>query len=310
MKVFPKQKIHPILLPCQLYFSNYKCFVEYREMNPSMYIDTDGHVTILIRCVVNTTYPKNEDTKRRKFTVHDRLSESVYYMLKTTLIQHDHNRLCLDDCEFQKLSVEYNLPTYTSMWKGIEDIRFIDKDHVLVIVPELNERGNPSIFRAKLHESKIYDFEHCYPNIQEKNWMPFLHHGNIHRVVYNVYPFQIKSIIENDISILDSPSLNTLDILKDGYHGSSNAIPFNNGHLFLIHKNDLHHVYHRWLHFNDTTNEIQVSTPFLLFTYSYIEFPCSLCIYNDIIYVSLGVNDNKAFIIELSVQDVIDSFLQ
>jgi hypothetical protein len=37
----------------------------------------------------------------------------------------------------------------------------------------------------------------------------------------------------------------------------------------------------------------------VFFAHSYIEFPCSLCEYNDTLFVSLGLNDDKAFVLEL-----------
>ena len=86
----------------------------------------------------------------------------------------------------------------------------------------------------------------------------------------------------------------------NGFHGSSNGIKFGeNTVLFLIHKNN-ERVYHRWLVFNYKENTIQLSDMFVFFHASYIEFTCSIAPCNtNSIFISLGVNDCKAFIVEV-----------
>ena len=61
-------------------------------------------------------------------------------------------------------------------------------------------------------------------------------------------------------------------------------------------------TYHRWLLFDLVTDDIQLSQEFVFFNYSYLETALSLCKLDNRIFVSLGVNDDKAFIIETSVE--------
>ena len=61
--------------------------------------------------------------------------------------------------------------------------------------------------------------------------------------------------------------------------------------------------------FNSKTNEIKLSNEFHFFKYSYIEFPVSLSIFNERIFISLGVNDDKAFIIETNKESIEKCFV-
>ena len=183
----------------------------------------------------------------------------------------------------------YNIQRYKSLWYGVEDIRFIDENTILACIPECNN-GSPCIFKGKLNENVISSFEKCNPSVCEKNWMPF-----DQKVIYSVSPFVIKSILENDMEEIKCD--------LNGWHGSSNGIDFLGDKLFLIHKNN-DRVYNKWLRFNPNTKKITYSNDFVFFKDSYLEFTCSLAKYKERIFVSVGVNDNKAFIVEIE-KDVI-----
>ena len=71
----------------------------------------------------------------------------------------------------------------------------------------------------------------------------------------------------------------------------------------IIHKNK-DRVWNRWLVFNPDTKEVKYSNEFVFFKDSYFEFVCSLVHFKGRIFVSIGVNDNKAFIIELDINIV------
>lgn len=297
MLIFPKKKIHPIILPTKLFMSKYNVLKEYSEMNTSMYINTKGNVTLLIRNVGYSKYPNNT------YVIHEHMSCSSSYQMITCSIL-ENGSLNLDNINIQDIEIEYNLSINPSYWKGLEDIRFLDENNILVVVPELNKNGMPCIFKAKINHNRIYDFETCYPHFKEKNWMPFKDICGEYKVIYKIWPFQIKSIMEEYFELINLPDF--LSIL-DGYNGSTNGLLTEKGYLFLIHKNG-EKVHHRWLLFDLTTRNVTITDPFLFFTNSYIEFPCSLCTYNNIVYVSLGLNDNKAFVIELSFDDIWNYF--
>ena len=183
----------------------------------------------------------------------------------------------------------------------MEDIRFITKNLLLVTVSERNINGNPCIFLAEIITDKIKLLKKLQPNDIEKNWMPYHFNNNVY-VIYSISPFVIKSLEIDDRKQIDM-SNNINEKLK-GYNGSTNGIIFNNNILFLIHKYDLK-TEHRWLVFDPTTANIIISNPFIFFKHSYIEFPCSLSWYNNKIYISLGINDDKAVIMVVSPMDII-----
>ena len=301
MIIFPKKDIIPIIVSQVFFqdrFNNINSFV---EMNPSLFIEENGSIIILVRCV---NYRKFNN---KSFILYQTNSNSIYYILKGNI--QDREKLDIENFEYKIVDTTFNLPTYPTYWFGLEDIRFINSNTILVNVPELHEGGKPSIFKAELNENKITNFNTCKPNTNsEKNWMPY-NDNNSSKVIYSLHPFTIKSIENDDIQEIHIDE-STKDKLR-GYHGSTNGIPFLNDDekLFLIHINR-EKTYHRWLLFNIKTNDIKLSEEFLFFKNTYIEFTCSLSRFKDRIFVSLGVNDDKAFIIETCFEDIMKTFIE
>jgi hypothetical protein len=296
--IIDKKYIHPIIVPPSCFRDNFGKINALFSMNPSLFITKYGDVYILIR---NINYRKFQD---KQFTIYGNGSTSTYFLLKGNI---DENKpLDLDSFIYMDININYNKNTYSTYWRGVEDIRFISEDTLLAIIPELNVNGNPSIFKATFNpiSSEINSFIECYPNYTEKNWMPYTDDNNKEKVIYSLHPFKIKSIEEDDLT-----EICILDDLKT-YHGSSNGILYKgNYRLFLIHSNK-EKVYSAFILFDPTINDIILSKPFLFFKYSYIEFTCSLSIYNDRIFVSLGVNDSSAYIIELERRAIDDLFIK
>ena len=296
MIIFEKKSIIPIIVPQTCFIDKYNNINSYVEMNPSINIEDNGDVTILVRCV---NYRK---FKEKQFTMFNNTSNSIYYIANGKIID---GKINVETFDFKLVEYDYGMATYPTYWRGLEDIRFIDKNNILVTIPELNISGNPSIFKANLNNNSITNFETCYPNITEKNWMPYYDIEN-HKVIYSLDPFTIKSIEDNNIEEVELTETNK-SILK-GYHGSTNDISVNKyDRLFLIHLNkDI--TIHRWLLFNIKTKEIKLSYEFTFFKNSYIEFTCSLTKYKEQIFISIGVNDDKAFIIETCYRDIMATF--
>jgi hypothetical protein len=296
--IINKKYINPIITPLTCFIDKFYNINSLFSMNPSLFITKYGDVYILLR---NINYRKFQD---KQFIIYGDYSVSTYFLLKGNI--DDHKPLNLDFFTIDDVNVYYNKDTHNTYWKGIEDIRFISEDTVLVIVPELNVNGNPSIFKASFDpiSSNIYSFNDCYPNYIEKNWMPYIDDNNKEKVIYSLYPLKIKSIEEDD-----TKEICTLIDLKN-YHGSSNGILYRgNYRLFLIHRNK-ERVYNAFILFDPTINDIILSKPFVFFKHSFIEFACSLSMYNERIFVSLGVNDSSAYIIELEKNVIDDLFIQ
>ena len=227
MLIFPKKDIIPIIIPQIGFTDKYQNPNNYVEMNPSLFIDENSNVTILVRCV---NYKKNF---KKEFTIYETNSNSIYYIINGKI--NNKEKLDIENFEYKKIIYNCKLPSFPTYWKGLEDIRFIDDKNIIVIVPELNEGGNPSIFKAELNQNIISNFIHCKPNIIEKNWMPYFDNVE-HKVIYSLNPFIIKSIETEDFEEIEisEPNKNKLE----GYHGSTNGIVLNKyERLFLIHIN-------------------------------------------------------------------------
>jgi predicted GH43/DUF377 family glycosyl hydrolase len=290
--ILSKTGIHPIILPQQYFKDRFQQSNAFLEMNPSMHIDEQGKVTILVRCI---NYRKFYN---KQFTMYEPHSQSNYKILTGTI--QPNSPLDLDQCTVQDLQYHTILPTYPTYWKGMEDIRFITSNTLLVTLPECNPNGNPSIFHATLEDNQIHIIEACKPDYQEKNWMPYPT-TNGFSVIYSVDPFIIKDWkTESKTQVIIS---NEIASEIKGYHGSTNGIAFEQNYLFLIHVNR-ERSYHRWLLFDPTKHTVQVSDEFIFFAHSYIEFPVSICQYADQIFISMGVNDDKAMIVETQITDI------
>ena len=291
--IHPTISIHPILLPQHCFIDVFKKMNAYISMNTSMVIEPSGQYTILIRCV---NYRKFHN---KQFTLYEPHSNSKYMCLQGVL--YPSHPLTLESCSITELNVPYTQPTYSTCWKGPEDIRFIDSRSVLVNIPECNPNGQPAIFYATFDPSSstLTNIQKCLPNTSpEKNWMPFQIDSQPSRVIYSLVPFIIKSVHTDDKEAI--PLSDTLQSALEGFHGSTNGVPTETGEqLFLIHTNK-ERTAHRWLRVHPITNKLYVSPEFTFFKHSYIEFPCSLSEWNHSYFIGLGVNDDQAMILEVS----------
>ena len=293
-----KEAIIPILIPQKMFHDRFGQINAYIDMNPSMHIDNDGNVKILIRRI---DYQKFHN---RQFILYNHYSNSLYALLCGKL--NENEKLEIDAYTFQEIYYEYDLPTYNTYWKGPEDIRFIDSNTILATVPECNQNGNPSIFNATLDQNRFKKFIPCYPNNVEKNWMPYQDASNNTKVIYSLSPLRIKDVLNSEFYTIPTTEKDTI-ALKD-YHGSTNGIEYELKRLFLIHVNH-ECTKHRWLLLDLNNNSIRLSKEFVFFNHTYIEFPVSLAKFKNRIFLSIGVNDNKAFIIELTMSEINKCFV-
>ena len=201
--------------------------------------------------------------------------------------------------ESAALSFVHSLPVYPSCWTGYEDLRFLNSKQFLCAAPQLSPRGVPVIALGSLDGMTATIERVLPPSEQEKNWMPFLPQaGSREFVLYSVSPLGLKTLGGTDVKILDAaPAL-------EGYHGSSNGIKIEGeGYLFLIHKYD-DRSRHAWLLFDPERRRYGYSAPFVFLAHSYIEFTCSISLFDGQIYVALGVNDDKAYLCSVSIPDL------
>ena len=278
-----KHRAYPLIFPKAQYkdrFGEPNAFV---DMNPSMFIRADGQVTVLVRRV---NYRKYAD---KQFSLGSYPSQSNYLVATGRVAD-------LAQWSLAPLRVEYGMMTYPTYWNGPEDIRFITENQVVATIPECNPSGKPAIFRAQLEGAVMKSVKPCYPKETEKNWMPYTDSSGRLKAIYSLRPFRIKEVEAGDLETVecDLPEL-------EGYHGSTNGVPYRGDQrLFLVHINR-ERTYHRWLLFHPEQKTAQISDEFVFFQHAYIEFPVSLCAYEGNLYVSMGVNDEAAYILEMDV---------
>ena len=276
-------RFYPLVCPQLLVKGKHDETFSYVEMNPSLYIDDDNNYTVLIRLV---NYRKYMD---RSFYLGQDKSDSKYYMIKGKFENDDFNEV-----SGKMLAVTTHMNKHFSYWTGVEDIRFINQDQVLVTYPELSTQCKAIICRGQITDNSLFVEQICEPSNEEKNWMPF----DDNKVIYSVYPFVVKDIATDHKLTEISTALKI-----KGYHGSTNGVKLNNDYLFLIHKYT-NYTEHRWLLWQPDTQTVRVSSPFKFMKYSYIEFPCSLVKKDNDYFVSLGVNDDKAYIVKVFANEM------
>lgn len=271
----------PLILPQVLFRDKRGEPDAFIETNPALHIEPDGSFILLVRLI---NYRKFFD---RSYKVGSATSLSLYHIC--------HGRMSADGVPLiekrSMLKVANRFPKYATVWFGYEDIRFLNSKQIIITYPELNPNGNARLVLADLSGCQATITTLLEPSRIEKNWMPF-RAGATDFVIYSVTPLAIKRLCVNDVTVVSSAA----DTLLAGYHGSSNGVPLDDGaFLFLIHV-FRDRTTHRWLRFDPARRRYGISDEFVFLADSYIEFTCSLCVWNGACYVGLGVNDDKAFI--------------
>ena len=280
----------PLLTPQILFSDRQGQTNAFLETNPALWIEPDGSAIVCVRLV---NYRKFKD---RSFKMGGALSESKYHIFRGRMKDG-----MFEAQESSALEFVNALPLHPSCWTGYEDLRFLNSKQILCTAPQLSPRGLPVIALASLDGSTATIQRVLPPSEQEKNWMPFLPQaGSRNFVLYSVSPLGLKQLEDGDVRILA-----TADPLR-GYHGSSNGVSIvGQGFLFLIHKYAAR-TEHAWLLFDPIGRRYGYSAPFVFLEHSYIEFTCSISLYEDMIHVALGVNDDKAYLCSVSVPDPLE----
>ena len=283
MDVIASKDWRPLLTPQILFKDRQGEANAFLETNPALWIEPDGSAIVCVRLV---NYRK---FKNRSFKMGGVLSESKYHIFRGVM----KDGVFIESESAPLLFVD-PLPQHPSCWTGYEDIRFLNSKQFICTAPQLSPRGAPVLALAAL-DGTVGTIERVLPPCeQEKNWMPF-RVGSQEFVLYSVSPLVLKTLVGSDLRVLnDAPAL-------AGYHGSSNGIALEgSGYLFLIHKYT-DRTEHRWLLFDAVGRRYGWSTPFVFCTHSYIEFTCSISLFEGRIWVALGVNDDKAYLCSVSV---------
>ena len=278
----------PVICPQRTFVDRQGEANAYLETNPALWIEPDGTFILLVRLV---NYRKFVG---RAFKMGGANSVSLYHICRGTM-DSSGNPVVTSAAALEFTHIFQKYPT---VWFGFEDLRFLNSKQVLVTCPELNPTGNARLVLGELRDSTVILTNLLEPSRIEKNWMPF-RVGGAEFVIYSVAPLAIKRTYLDDVTIVSSKG----DAVLAGYHGSSNGVLLDSGaYLFLIHVFS-ERTAHRWLVFDPAARRYGVSAEFVFLSSSYIEFTCSLSVWNSACYVGLGVNDDKAFITRVDMPE-------
>ena len=277
----------PIITPQKYFINQYGIPDAYCTNNLALYIEDNGYITMLIR---NVNYKRFHN---KVCITGFATSMSEYSMLSGP----DFNHL-----EYQDIIYDWGvLPQYPTHWFGMEDIRFIDRYRLLITCPERNTSGIPCLFYGVIKNNVITLLQRLEPSRIEKNWLPY---GNEDKLIYHVSPFTIKSIFKDDRMIID---IGEEQSKLEGYHGSTNCVPYKGELLFLTHLYTDKTV-HRWVTFNPETLKVKVSKPFSYMKHSFIEINSSLQYYNGIYYVTLAIHEDKIYVVTFTKKMISQKF--
>jgi hypothetical protein len=284
MLIHSVENFIPIIVPQCVYIDKHNSPNAYHENNISLHIDNDGLITILVRRVNYRNFGG------KQWYCGLNMQKSIYCVLRGTDFNTlEHNMIIYD---------WNNFPDYGAYWSGMDDIRFIDQNNVIITNCDRNIKsletpcGSPCLFLGKLENNTITMIEQLKPSDKEKNWMLYSYHDQIN-VIYSVSPLVIKSLKTDNRQTIKCD--NQIENKLAGYHGSTNGIPYQGQLLFLVHKY-VQRTEHRWLLFDPTNLTIQISEPFVFFKYSFVEFNCTISWYNHKIYAALAVNEDNNYI--------------
>ena len=186
---------------------------------------------------------------------------------------------------------------------GYEDIRLVSLEGRLYGSATVCDRNSDRRLMARLTFSEEGDVEEAKVlharQPHEKNWMPFIHEGEI-KWVYALDPTVVMTERPNEAYVGKSPF--ELQHLRGGA-----VAPFDQGFLAVTHENidaNEGRIYlHRFVLLDRDMKVTRVTRSFVFQHYG-IEFGCGLALDGDQIVVSYGLKDNEAWLAKIPVSEL------
>lgn len=143
----------------------------------------------------------------------------------------------------------------------------------------------------------------------EKNWLPFVHEGELH-IIYSSQPFTILKVDHNTgaCTIVKKTEFPGLDL--SNFRGSSPPIRHNDKYLFVIHEVafvNWRTYFHRVVEFNDNFEITRISSPFV-FDHTGVEFCLSLINKDGNFHFGVGIEDASARVFTIPENKLGDLF--
>jgi hypothetical protein len=310
-------RIKPLLVPYELAHGT-------GQMNPSILID-DGRILVNIRNVgyvlihseneqrfcsrwgpLTYTHPENDQTLR---------TTNIFMEL-----DDDLNPVRMAKVDTSKLDVP-------PLWEfiGLEDARLVRWKGKLYMTGVRRDTTPNGVGRMELSEIEIFEnevkevsrlrIESTNPGAYcEKNWMPILDMP-FHYVKWSNPTEVIRVNLDEKKAETVIQSANLLPGLRD-FRGSSQILPYKDGHMALVHEVDLFnnelgqkdaYYYHRLIVWDSDWNIIQMTDDFHFMT-ERMGFSCGMAILGDKVLLPFGHQDNSAYILEIPI-NLIDELL-
>ncbi len=285
----------PIQIECPLIRSGYD--ERYYPMNPSIVKSKDGYQVICR--TVNYT---------QKGAVHFKtIDPDGIFRTRNFLVHYDHEFNLLSQQEIIEYLPRLQFPTHVL---GLEDCRMIEWNQNVwftcttrdtnpfttpqIVLCQLGEnKGNITIPVQKLIPLKGPDPDRC-----EKNWLPFVKDNQLH-LIYSCSPFILYKF---------HPETNQCETILSYEHahdlsrfrGSAAPIPFDEGHLMLVHEtvqfpDGTRYYLHRFAYLDTDFTMKRISKPFI-FLHLGIEFCCGMILNHaeTELIMAFGIEDNQA----------------
>jgi hypothetical protein len=195
------------------------------------------------------------------------------------------------------------VPPYDSKIEDVEDLRLFRwkgrlfatgmstrynvKTTCRQVLVELSEKGHPK---------SLVPLDYSPSNVCEKNWLPVCGTEDM-MVIYKCHPFTVLKIVPETGVISEVKTTNPPLNFKR-WKGSSQAIPYGDGWVFVIHETvdypDSPRVYwHRFV-FMGKDMTIQKFTEPFCFTKVGVEYCAGIVEHENGVVLSFGVDDRKA----------------
>lgn len=204
------------------------------------------------------------------------------------------------------------IKTYGNYITGLEDLRLFEMDSVLWGIGTCrttNPEGVNEMVAVSINEDysikKAIRLKGYGDNECQKNWVPIDYNGSIHFLYSSDPLILLKPNFETGQCeiVINKNSVNNLS----NFRGSSQVINFQDGYLYVvhevIHRNNRRYYYHRFVYMNNNLEVIKISQPFYFINRT-IEYCAGLCQVDDELYITIGYEDSKAFLIKIKIETV------
>ena len=287
------------------------CEKDYKEFNPSI-INTGTE--FIINCRTSNYYIGDYSIYCKST---DGIINTKNYIIK---MDYEFNIISQKELIDKSIRKRYEIEKV----KGLEDLiifYFNDELCATCTLIDGNEERLRQIGLLKINETNTnYEINNSIPldsmyiNKWEKNWLPFIDNNNLF-LVYNYDPIDIINTIINDhnkytgeIDIY-SRFFSQLNLVR--FRGSAGPLRFYDNLLIVIHEvskiDDKRMMYnHRFILLNNNYEIIKLSDPWY-FEHHGVEFCRGICDFGDDIILSVGIEDEEAWLYVIDKEEIWDS---